>query len=46
MSVRAVILHRAADLIVERIATIADLLTREQGKPIPDAEKEIRLASR
>ena len=39
---RASILHRAADLIVERIATIADLLTREQGKPIPDAEKEIR----
>jgi succinate-semialdehyde dehydrogenase / glutarate-semialdehyde dehydrogenase len=39
---RARILHRAADLIVERIATIADLLTREQGKPIPDAEKEIR----
>ena len=39
---RAAILHRAADLIVERITTIADLLTREQGKPIPDAEKEIR----
>jgi succinate-semialdehyde dehydrogenase / glutarate-semialdehyde dehydrogenase len=39
---RARILHRAADLIVERIATIADLLTREQGKPVPDAEKEIR----
>src|SRR5208282_3944994 len=39
---RAGILHRAANLIVERIATIADLLTREQGKPIPDAEKEIR----
>ena len=36
------ILHRAADLIDERIAAIADLLTREQGKPIPDAEKEIR----
>jgi succinate-semialdehyde dehydrogenase / glutarate-semialdehyde dehydrogenase len=39
---RAAILHRAADLIVERITAIADLLTREQGKPIPDAEKEIR----
>jgi succinate-semialdehyde dehydrogenase / glutarate-semialdehyde dehydrogenase len=39
---RAAILHRAADLIVERITSIADLLTREQGKPIPDAEKEIR----
>jgi acyl-CoA reductase-like NAD-dependent aldehyde dehydrogenase len=39
---RAAILHRAADLIVERITVIADLLTREQGKPIPDAEKEIR----
>jgi acyl-CoA reductase-like NAD-dependent aldehyde dehydrogenase len=39
---RARILHRAADLIVERLPTIAELLTREQGKPIPDAEKEIR----
>jgi succinate-semialdehyde dehydrogenase/glutarate-semialdehyde dehydrogenase len=39
---RALILHRAADLIAERLPAIADLLTREQGKPIPDAEKEIR----
>ena len=39
---RAHILHRAADLIAERLPAIADLLTREQGKPIPDAEKEIR----
>jgi succinate-semialdehyde dehydrogenase / glutarate-semialdehyde dehydrogenase len=39
---RAKILHRAADLIVERLPEIAELLTREQGKPIPDAEKEIR----
>ena len=38
---RARILHRAADLIVERLDAIADLLTREQGKPIPDAVKEI-----
>ncbi|WP_246731833.1 aldehyde dehydrogenase [Methylocapsa sp. S129] len=39
---RARILKRAADLIEERVAAIADLLTREQGKPIPDSEKEIR----
>jgi succinate-semialdehyde dehydrogenase / glutarate-semialdehyde dehydrogenase len=39
---RARILHRAAHLIAERLPAIADLLTREQGKPIPDAEKEIR----
>jgi succinate-semialdehyde dehydrogenase/glutarate-semialdehyde dehydrogenase len=39
---RARVLHRAADLIVERLDAIADLLTREQGKPIPDAVKEIR----
>jgi succinate-semialdehyde dehydrogenase / glutarate-semialdehyde dehydrogenase len=39
---RAKILQRAADLIEERIPAIADLLTREQGKPIPDSEKEIR----
>src|SRR5260370_31968757 len=39
---RAAILLRASDLLVERIATIADLLTREQGKPIPDDAKELR----
>jgi succinate-semialdehyde dehydrogenase / glutarate-semialdehyde dehydrogenase len=39
---RARLLHRAADLIVERLDAIADLLTREQGKPVPDAVKEIR----
>jgi len=39
---RARILHRAADLILERLPAIADLLTREQGKPLVDAEKEIR----
>jgi acyl-CoA reductase-like NAD-dependent aldehyde dehydrogenase len=38
---RAQILHRAADLIGERIDQIADLLTREQGKPVPDSKKEI-----
>ncbi|MDE3176765.1 MAG: aldehyde dehydrogenase family protein, partial [Pseudomonadota bacterium] len=38
---RARILHRAADLIEARLPEIADLLTREQGKPIPDAAKEI-----
>ena len=39
---RAKVLHHAADLIEARLPEIADLLTREQGKPIPDAEKEIR----
>lgn len=38
---RARILHRAADLILERIDDIAELLTREQGKPVPDSVKEI-----
>lgn len=38
---RARILHRAADLIEARVDAIADTLTREQGKPIPDARKEI-----
>src|ERR1700735_2437754 len=42
---RARILHRAADLIVERLDVIAALLTREQGKPIPDAVKEIRFGA-
>ncbi|MFM2278327.1 MAG: hypothetical protein RLZZ444_558 [Pseudomonadota bacterium] len=38
---RAEILNRAADLIGERIDAIADVLTREQGKPVPDSKKEI-----
>src|SRR6185437_8033252 len=41
---RAKILRRAADLIEGRAAEIADLLTREQGKPIPDSQKEIGFA--
>ncbi len=38
---RAKILHRAADLIESRVEEIATLLTREQGKPLPDSRKEI-----
>ena len=38
---RAAILHRAADLIDNRLDEIANLLTREQGKPICDSRKEI-----
>ncbi|MDB5555229.1 MAG: NAD-dependent succinate-semialdehyde dehydrogenase [Rhizobium sp.] len=38
---RAQIMHRAAALIESRIDLIADLLTREQGKPVPDSKKEI-----
>jgi acyl-CoA reductase-like NAD-dependent aldehyde dehydrogenase len=41
---RAGILLRAAALIEERLDAIAMLLTREQGKPIPDAKKEILFA--
>ena len=39
---RALILHRAADLVEARVDEIAALLTREQGKPLCDSEKEIR----
>jgi acyl-CoA reductase-like NAD-dependent aldehyde dehydrogenase len=39
---RARILLGAAALIEDRLPDIADLLTREQGKPIPDSAKEIR----
>ena len=38
---RARIIHKAADLIEEKLIEIAVVLTREQGKPIPDAQKEI-----
>ena len=43
---RAAILHRAADLIDERIDDIATVLTREQGKPLPDSAKEIAFGAR
>jgi acyl-CoA reductase-like NAD-dependent aldehyde dehydrogenase len=39
---RGRILKRAADRIEDRVSAIAEVLTREQGKPVPDAEKEIR----
>lgn len=42
---RAQIMHRAADLILERIDDIADVLTREQGKPLADSVKEISFAT-
>lgn len=42
---RARIMHRGADLIRERIDAIAELLTREQGKPVPDSVKEIAFAA-
>ncbi len=38
---RAAILKRAADLIEARVEDMAVLLTREQGKPVPDNRKEI-----
>lgn len=38
---RAAILHAAAGLIRDRITDISRLLTLEQGKPLPDARKEI-----
>jgi succinate-semialdehyde dehydrogenase/glutarate-semialdehyde dehydrogenase len=38
---RAALMHRGAALIRERITEIAELLTREQGKPVPDSLKEI-----
>jgi succinate-semialdehyde dehydrogenase/glutarate-semialdehyde dehydrogenase len=42
---RSGVLRRAGDLIEERVDQIAVRLTREQGKPLPDAAKEIRFAA-
>jgi len=42
---RAHVLRAAGDLIEQRVDEIALLLTREQGKPLPDAGKEIRFAA-
>lgn len=38
---RCTVLRRGAELLDAHRAELADLLTREQGKPIPDSEKEI-----
>lgn len=38
---RCAILHRGAQSIRDHLDEIAQLLTREQGKPIPDSKKEI-----
>lgn len=42
---RCAILLRAAALMDERIEAIAELLTREQGKTVPDSRKEIGFAA-
>ena len=39
---RAATLHRGASLVEAHIDEIAELLTREQGKPVADSAKEIR----
>lgn len=41
VNARAVILHKAADLIRARADAIATLMTREQGKPIAEARGEV-----
>lgn len=38
---RAVIMRRAADLLRERVNTIAALMTQEQGKPLVEAKAEV-----
>ena len=40
-SARAAVMHRGAALIRDRISDIAEILTREQGKPVADSVKEI-----
>lgn len=42
---RTAILHRAADLLVERSAAIGRIMTLEQGKPLPEAIGEVRRVS-
>lgn len=42
---RAQRMHAAADLFRERLEEIADLLTREQGKPLQDSRKELRFSA-
>jgi acyl-CoA reductase-like NAD-dependent aldehyde dehydrogenase len=43
---RSDLLHRTADLLQEHLDEIAVLLTREQGKPLADSRKELRVTVR
>ena len=42
---RARILHKAAELLRDRLESIAVTLTREQGKPLADSRKELRFTA-
>lgn len=42
---RAKVLHRAADLLRERVEHIALLMTREQGKPLAESRIEVMAAA-
>lgn len=42
---RAAVLRRAADLMRERAPDMAQTLTREQGKPIAEALREVKLSA-
>ncbi len=42
---RAAVLRRAAEIVDRDVEETAVLLTREQGKPLPDSVKEIRFAA-
>jgi acyl-CoA reductase-like NAD-dependent aldehyde dehydrogenase len=42
---RAQVLAKAADLLTSSETEIAELLTREQGKPLPEALNELRLSA-
>ncbi|MFN4155793.1 MAG: NAD-dependent succinate-semialdehyde dehydrogenase [Paracoccaceae bacterium] len=42
---RGIILQRAAELVRERAARIAEILTLEQGKPYPEAKGEVLKAA-
>jgi succinate-semialdehyde dehydrogenase/glutarate-semialdehyde dehydrogenase len=42
---RGRLLHRAADVMYERAGQIAAVLTAEQGKPLAEAEAEVRYAA-
>lgn len=42
---RSAVMRRAAALMRERVEEIAPWLTREQGKPLPEARAEIRMSA-
>jgi len=46
MEARVALLERASERVMERVETLAELLTREMGKPLQEARGEVRVVAK